>query len=139
MKRASGLGHLNPNGYIRIRDNNGKMRMQHNIVWENANGDIPLGYDVHHINGHKTDNRLSNLELLSRKDHIRKHKGWVKSDNIWLKPCYACDELLEVNSENYYFTTKNNKNYPVGTLMFGECRKCHIKKVCDARKIKTIA
>lgn len=111
--------------------------MEHRLIWERVHGKIENGYDVHHINGVKRDNRIENLELLNRRDHIRKHKGWTKQNGTWYKPCYICKELLEANKHNYYFTTANNKSFPIGTLLFGHCRKCHIKKVCDDRKAKT--
>lgn len=45
----------------------------HRAVWEEANGPIPKGYHVHHVNGNKADNRLENLELLSHGEHSAIH------------------------------------------------------------------
>ena len=33
------------------------------IVWQKFKGEIPEGFDVHHINGKRKDNRLINLEM----------------------------------------------------------------------------
>ena len=33
------------------------------LVWEAFNGEIPEGYEVAHIDGDKTNNRLDNLKL----------------------------------------------------------------------------
>src|SRR5690349_5370469 len=45
----------------------------HRAVWEQVHGPIPKGYHIHHINGNKTDNRLENLELLTRGEHSSRH------------------------------------------------------------------
>ena len=47
---------------------------EHRIVWEQANGPIPKGWHVHHLNGIKDDNRLENLVVLSPKDHHTQHE-----------------------------------------------------------------
>lgn len=51
---------------------NGKIKHYyvHRLVWEAFNGAIPSGMDCNHINEIKTDNRLSNLNLMSRKENI---------------------------------------------------------------------
>ena len=42
---------------------------EHHLVWEIANGPLPKGMVVHHLNGNKADNRLENLLALSRGHH----------------------------------------------------------------------
>jgi len=42
---------------------------EHISVWEKANGKLPEGYLVHHLNGIKNDNRLKNLLALPRRGH----------------------------------------------------------------------
>jgi len=50
-----------------------KGKHQHKLIWIKHNGPIPLGYCIHHINGDKKDNRIDNLECLSRKEHGLRH------------------------------------------------------------------
>src|SRR3990167_9776089 len=50
-----------------------RYRPEHRLVWEAANGPIPKGHVVHHINGVKDDNRLENLEVMPRKKHNHRH------------------------------------------------------------------
>lgn len=53
---------------------------EHRIVLYNAGVAVPEGYDVHHRNGDKLDNRLENLEVLTRAEHALRHlneRGWV--------------------------------------------------------------
>lgn len=46
----------------------------HVAVWEAFNcKTVPEGYVVHHINQDPTDNRIENLECMSRKKHVQEH------------------------------------------------------------------
>lgn len=49
----------------------GKPCKVHRHVWEQANGPIPDGLEVDHINGVKDDNRIENLRLVSHKINMR--------------------------------------------------------------------
>lgn len=53
----------------------GKTRGQrsylHRDVWEHHNGPIPAGYDIHHKDGDKANNRIGNLELIDKAEHAR--------------------------------------------------------------------
>lgn len=51
-----------------------RWQFEHRAVWEAANGPIIGGLVVHHVNGIKTDNRIENLRLMRRSDHIALHK-----------------------------------------------------------------
>jgi hypothetical protein len=46
---------------------NGKLKIYkiHRLIWKVFYGDIPSDLQINHINGVKTDNRLSNLELVT--------------------------------------------------------------------------
>lgn len=66
-----------PDGYV-IERRAGRMARQHRQVWERHRGPIPPGWHVHHVNGKKSDNRLSNLRAVSPKDHARVHAEEVR-------------------------------------------------------------
>lgn len=51
-----------------IRKKNIKFRI-HRLVWLVFKGSIPDGYEPNHKNGNKGDNRLSNLELVTKKEN----------------------------------------------------------------------
>jgi len=46
--------------------------LEHVILWLWFKSDIPDGYDVYHIDKNKLNNKLSNLELLTRKENLKK-------------------------------------------------------------------
>lgn len=52
------------------RDGKEQRLLVHRIVWEAFNGPIPEGMQVNHINEDKTDNRLENLNLMTRKENV---------------------------------------------------------------------
>lgn len=58
----------------------------HRDVWKFHNGPIPQGYDIHHKNGDPGDNRIENLECLSRKEHFGQHeesrRDWLQSKEL---------------------------------------------------------
>lgn len=47
--------------------------LMHRYVWEVEIGPIPEGWDIHHINEDKSDNRVENLECLSKAEHTRRY------------------------------------------------------------------
>ena len=49
-----------------------KIRM-HRFVWVCERGDIPKGYDIHHIDHDRSNNDISNLQLLTKSEHRKIH------------------------------------------------------------------
>lgn len=45
--------------------------LAHRIVWEAVHGPIPDGLEINHKNGVKTDNRIDNLELVTKSENLR--------------------------------------------------------------------
>lgn len=62
---------LRNNGYYGSTD--GKRTMMHRDIWKFHNGNIPIGFDIHHKNHDKTDNSIENLELIKKDEHSRKY------------------------------------------------------------------
>ncbi len=60
-------------GYVQLNDVKHRKQYEHRCVWEETNGSIPEGLEIHHKNARKSDNRIENLELLTKVAHVRKH------------------------------------------------------------------
>jgi hypothetical protein len=60
-------------GYYRSTTDRKKQVVLHRYVWEKNFGEIPKGYDIHHIDWDKTNNKIENLELICHKEHSRKY------------------------------------------------------------------
>ena len=58
-----------------IKDADGKRHIKraHIYVWEKYNGKVPKGYHVHHLDGNKANNDISNLALMSAFAHSSHH------------------------------------------------------------------
>lgn len=65
-------------GYIRISRNN-EIHWLHRWIWEQIFGAIPTGWEIDHINGIRTDNRLCNLRCIPQAAQKRNTKK--RSDN----------------------------------------------------------
>lgn len=66
-------------GYFQVRLYNvsgelGKLNYVHRLVWETFKGEIPDGYEIDHIDGDTSNNSLSNLQLLTRRENTRKYR-----------------------------------------------------------------
>lgn len=66
-------------GYIRIsRDN--KIHLLHRWIWEQIFGLIPKDWEIDHINGIRTDNRLCNLRCIPQA--VQKRNMKTRDDNV---------------------------------------------------------
>jgi hypothetical protein len=60
---------LRGHGYYEMTTEN--RQLMHRYIYEKEAGEIPEGYDIHHLNRNKADNRIENLECLSKSEHAR--------------------------------------------------------------------
>jgi len=65
--------------YYQIRlfsNENKKCKLQyvHRLVWQAFRGEIPKGLEIDHMDGNTSNNFLSNLQLLTRRDNINKYQ-----------------------------------------------------------------
>jgi hypothetical protein len=67
---------INSSGYAQFKDpHTGQWKLTHRRVAEKKlGGQIFSGYEVHHIDGDKTNNRSSNLTVVSEAEHRSIHR-----------------------------------------------------------------
>lgn len=66
-------------GYKRIRLLKNKKRISkyiHRLVYQTFIGDIPKGYEINHIDHNKSNNHISNLEIVTHSENL--HKAFLQ-------------------------------------------------------------
>lgn len=110
-------GRITPGGYKEIYIDKKPIR-EHILIMENHIG-RPLRKDevVHHKNGDRLDNRIENLELMTRSEHARLHnpktitickrcgKETEKASRGLCKTCYA-HEWYNDNLDKYEYNSE---------------------------------
>lgn len=107
-----------------------KGKRLHREVWRYHNGEIPDGYHVHHIDGNRSNNDISNLSILLGGEHSRHHLSQpdvvAKSkENIEIAREYAAQ--WHHSEEGKKWHSKHAKQYwgnaPLNTYVCDFCGK----------------
>lgn len=117
-------------GYIR-KHYGTRQRFEHCVIWEKNNGPIPKGMQIHHIDGNKLNNDISNLMLVDTLTHKRLHSGCKLIDGVWWKPCKDCGVLKPIT--DFYKTCKgkNGEKY-----INSVCKSCFVKRAVIVKRKK---
>lgn len=89
-----GTAKLKKHGYYQItsiKEGNGG-KLLHRLIWEDFyKKPIPKGYDIHHVDGNSTNNKINNLQCVFSKLHQRFHKKNRKVSDE------TCRKISEIN------------------------------------------
>lgn len=103
----------------------------HRLVWEAFVGEIPKGYIVHHKDGNRQNNSLSNLQLVTTKEHhdihLAEHPEMIEGMNRYNKferPLAICQYSLDGKFIAEYHSGKDASDAT------GVCQR-NILQVCN--------
>ena len=107
------MPHISKEGYKYICvkvDGKSRYYLEHRWLMEQHIG-RRLGTDevVHHLNENKLDNRIENLEILSREEHTRMH---AKTAELYKCVCPLCDKEFEREGRDVRGNIKKGKAGP---------------------------
>jgi len=119
-------GYVNKFGYRRMTvPGERRLKMEHVLVWEQHHGRVPPGKELHHVNGDKLDNRIENLQLVTRLEHKRIHSGCVLRDGVWWKRCRRC-ALFKPVTDFYHYPGRNG--------VMGLCKPCCSRSAVEYKR-----
>lgn len=91
----------------------------HRDVWEYHFGKIPKGYDIHHRDENKANNDISNLQMLTRKEHRQLHTR-LNADKPKTPKTFVCQQCGAT-----FQSTANVAHY---------CPDCHKEREREKRR-----
>ena len=101
-------------------DESGKTRISHrsHFVWESIYGEIPDEFDIHHIDGDRTNDDLTNSELVEGHLHRQDIHGSIRKviGNAVYKQCYKC--------KKFFLESEFTQSY---------CKLCHAEYMREYR------
>ena len=133
------------NGYkevnLYIKPQRGTMKYVHRLMYETFVGEIPSGYEINHIDGNKSNNQITNLELVTPSQN-RLH-SWHVLGNKNLTAMKGEDHPKAKVTEDFVRSAKNAYKNGVSIRDIYTNSKCKItlsslRKICYGQTWKHI-
>lgn len=109
----------------------------HVHVWNFFYGTIPKGFHIHHIDENKSNNDISNLTMITAKDHISYHSK--KTENVersrrWCKIIRPLTKDWHASEKGRKWHIEHAKKYNFGNWekITYNCDQCH--KTFESKK-----
>ena len=123
----------------RIDDGHKKLHVRlHNVIYAWYKGEVPLGYEVDHVDGNSFNNNIDNLELVTREENIRRRS--IKGVNHWYY-IKGYDNESWSKRQQELSDERNNRKLRKQLRpqydLYIKILKNDIKKAKDARDFKT--
>lgn len=119
---------------------NGKNRnfQLHRIIYETFVGKIPEKHIIHHIDGNKQNNAVSNLQLLTAGDHVKVHFTGKPSWNKGLKTPPESHKKQWETRHKKYSTEERDSSIYADKLGGFSLKELHTKYKLSTRQILAI-
>lgn len=118
-------------GYYRCCHRCHGQRLLHRAVWASHNGEIPHNMSIHHIDGNKSNNDISNLALIGKSEHSSIHMKEIMDKEIdvrrerFIKHAIPAAKAWHSSADGLAFHSANGKK------SLGRLSARTVTKVCE--------